>query len=140
MYAPLPKPKAAVAIAQPERAHSTPAPPSRPVGHAADAMVNSNTSWGGPRHLEEHYVPASKKASPLPSAVSKALAAAELVNARHSSQAMGVDNEVVPPKEPPVPFENFPLPPGLPPMPPPIKEPPMPKPVPPPIKEPPQPK
>ena len=41
-----------------------------------------------------------------------------------------MDDEVVPTKAPPIPFDGIPTPPGLEHMPPPIKEPPLPKPMP----------
>ena len=102
------------ASAAKDRAHSTPALPARPVRPAADAMVN--------------YLP-KVKAPPCPSAVAAALEAAVKINQRHSSQAMEVDkDDRVPMKAPPIPFEQMPTS-FYKPIPPPIKEPPLPKPL-----------
>ena len=103
-----------------DRAQPTPEPPARPVRPAADAMVN--------------YVP-KPKAPPCPVVVAAAFQAAVNVNQRHSSQAMEVDkDDRVPMKVPPIHFQQGPTS-FYAPIPPPIKEPPMPKPKAPPCPE-----
>ena len=75
-----------------------------------------------------NYLPKAK-AAPCPSVVAAALEAAARINQRHSSQAMEVDrDDRVPMKAPPIPFQQMPTS-FYKQIPPPIKEPPMPKPL-----------